>query len=61
MKIPEEDLKEIEKFWSLSGLYMRAYVLMHVLVLILSINLPRIILKIITLSNYELYLPDDGC
>jgi len=34
MKITEDGLKEIEAFWSLSGLYVRAYVLIHVLVLI---------------------------
>jgi len=38
-KLPEDDLKNIEKFRSLSGLYMKVCVLIRVCLLILSINL----------------------
>jgi hypothetical protein len=38
MKIPEDELKKIETFWSLGGLYLQAYVLIHVSALVLSIK-----------------------
>ena len=38
-KLPEDNLKKIEKFWSLSGLYVKVYTLIFVYLLILSIKL----------------------
>jgi len=38
-KLPDDDLKKIETFWSLSGLCVKVYLLVLVHLLILSIKL----------------------
>jgi len=38
-RLPEDDLKKFETCWSLSGLYVKVYILIPVLLLVLSVKL----------------------
>jgi hypothetical protein len=39
LRLPENDLKKVETYWNLSGLYVKVYILILVRLLVLSIKL----------------------